>query len=130
MPRQTRRDFLKTVSTAGAAIALSARASAATATPAATAAPARQGKTVIGLRAPKIDVVRWGVIGLGARGSGTLREALLLEGAEVRAVCDNHPPTLEAALASVAKAGKPAPVPYGDGAEAYRKLLDRDDIDA
>ncbi len=126
----TRRDFVKTVSTAGAAaLALNATARAAEAK-ASSATPARQGKSVVGLRAPKLDVVRWGFIGLGARGGGTLKETMLLEGVEIRALCDNHRPTLDAGLAAVAKAGRPAPAAYGDSDEAYKKMLERDDLDA
>ena len=127
--RSTRRDFLKTVSTAGAAaLALSASsraADAATASP-----PRRQGKSVVGLRAPKLDAVRWGFIGLGARGSGTLRETMLLEHCEIRGLCDNHEPTLTKAVAAVKKAGRPNPAVFGDGDEAYKKMLERADIDA
>jgi predicted dehydrogenase len=127
MPLPTRRSFLKSVSVASAAaLALRAPPLAAAATP----APRRKGASVVGLRVPKLEVVRWGVIGLGARGLPTLREVLLIEGCEVRALCDSHPPALAAGLAAVARARRPAPVGYGDGAEAYQQLLARPDLDA
>jgi hypothetical protein len=134
MPRPTRRDFLKTVSTASvAAVALpGVGARAAESRPAASGVtPRRQGvASVVGFRAPKLDLVRCGVIGVGARGSGTVRELMLLEGCEVRALCDTHAPSLQRALASATKPGRPAPATYGDGPEAYKAMLARDDLDA
>lgn len=127
-PRRTsRRDFLKSTTAAGAC-ALMLGAAAGAATPAAP--PRRRGRSVAGLVTPKLDVVRWGLIGLGARGSETLRETLLLEHCEVRALCDNHAPTLRRALQQVADAGRPPPAAYGEGDEAYLKMLERDDLDA
>ena len=124
-----RRDFLKTVSTAGAA-ALALGASLRAGAAAAPATPRRKGRSAVGLVAPKLDVVRWGVIGLGARGSGTLREAMLLEHCEICGLCDNHAPTLARAVAAVQKTGRPDPAVFGDGDEAYKKMLERADIDA
>lgn len=126
MPQSTRRDFLKTVSTASAAaLALGAAARAAENAP-----PRTKGKSVVGLRAPKLEVVRWGFIGLGGRGSETLHETLLLEHCEITALCDNFGPALAEAMASVKKAGRPEPVAFGDGDEAFRKMVERPDIDA
>lgn len=126
MPQSTRRNFLKTVSTASAAAwTLTAAARAAESAP-----PRSKGKSVVGLRAPRLDVVRWGFIGLGARGGGTLQETMLLEHCEIRALCDNHPPTLAKAVAAVKKTGRPDPAVFGAGDEDYKKMLARDDIDA
>lgn len=85
---------------------------------------------MLGLRAPKLDLVRCAVIGVGSRGTGTLRELLLLEGCAVTALCDTHAPNLQRALGLVEKAGKPAPAAFGDGPEAWRALVARDDVDA
>ncbi len=126
MTPSTRRDFLKTVTTASAAaLTLSAVARAAE-----TAPPRGKGKSVVGLRAPKIEVVRWGFIGLGARGSSTLRETMLLEHCEIRALCDNHAPTLAKAVAAVKKNHRPDPALFGESDEAYQKMIERDDLDA
>jgi len=88
------------------------------------------GRSVMGLCAPSIDVVRWGIIGVGDRGLPTLRETLLLEHCEVRAICDIYDVAVRAALQAVARAGRPAPAVYADGPEAYRAMLARNDIDA
>src|SRR4051812_24067332 len=130
MPRPTRRDFLKTVSTASAAaLALSPSARAADA-PTDTPARTRGAKSVVGLRAPKLDVVRVGLVGVGSRGSGTLRELMMLDGCEVRALCDNHPPSLAAGVAAMAKTGKPGPKAFCGSDDAYKNLVESDDLDA
>ncbi len=124
MNTPTRRHFLQTVSAATAAIL--ARPDAARA-----AAPAvRRGRSVAGLRAPRLEVVRCGLIGIGSRGTGTLRELLVLEGCDVRALCDNHAPSLAKGVAAVARAKRPAAAAFGGSDEAYKRMLARDDIDA
>jgi predicted dehydrogenase len=126
MPHSTRRDFLKTVTTASAAaLALSATGRAADSVP-----PRTKGKSVVGLRVPKLDTVRFGIIGLGERGGPTLRQMLVLEGVSVTALCDNHRPALDAGLAVVEKAGAPRPTDFGNGDEDFRQLVARDDVDA
>src|SRR5690606_21613515 len=82
------------------------------------------------LAVPGLETVRWGLIGLGARGVLTLRETMQLDRCEVTALCDNHEPALRRALDVVAQSGRPAPAAYGGGDEAYKKMLERDDIDA
>lgn len=91
--------------------------------------PKATGKSVAGLVIPKLDVVRVGLIGVGARGSGHLAHMLALEGVDVRAICDNHAPTLQAAQAQFSKLGKPVPASYGKDDHDYRNLLDRKDLD-
>jgi predicted dehydrogenase len=132
LPQSSRRTFLKTVSAVGASALLAAPAlhGAAATAPQAPVAPRRRGKSLVGFAAPKLDVVRWGFIGLGARGGGALRETMGLDHCEIVALCDNHAPTLKRAVDAVAKAGRPAPAVYGDGPEAWRKMIERSDLDA
>ena len=119
----SRRDFLKTVAGAGAGIALAqvgVRAD----------TPANDSKlAMLAYRAPKLDKVRVGFIGVGARGGGHLGQMMTLEGVEVTAIADNHAPTLNNALARVEKAGRPKPAAYGNGDKDYLNLLQRDDVD-
>lgn len=91
-------------------------------------APAPQGKSVAGLVAPKMDRVRVGFIGVGARGSGHIVQMMAIEGVEVTAICDTHRPSLDRSAKRVADAGRAAPALY-DGKEDYRRLVDRDDVD-
>ena len=116
----TRRDFLRTVAgtTAGLALAGSLRA----------AAPV-QGNGAVGLRAPAMDRVRIGIIGLGARGGGHLGTLLTLDGVDIVALCDNHAPTLAKAFARVEKAKRPAPASYGKDEHDWKRMLERKDLD-
>lgn len=123
MPKNVgRRDFLKI---AGAAAATGIVGTA----EAMQKARPQKGKSVAGLISPKLDTVRVGIIGLGARGSGHLGHLLSLQGVEVRALCDNHKPTADRAMAQCAKAGV-KPVMYNNGDNDWRNMLDRDDLDA
>jgi predicted dehydrogenase len=122
----TRRDFLRIGAIAGAGLGLhkmlGSSADAATET-------AGTQRTVMGLKVPKMDRVRVAFIGVGARGSGHVSQLMTLEGVEVVAIADNHAPSLERAVANVVKQNRPKPAAYGDGDYAYRKMLERDDID-
>lgn len=88
-----------------------------------------QRRSAAGLVAPKMDKVRVGFIGVGARGGGHVAQMLLIEGVEVTAIADPHRPSAEAAAARCVKAGRKAPALYMDGDRDYKKLLDRDDVD-
>jgi len=77
-----------------------------------TATPAR---TVIGLTAPKLGVIRWGFIGIGHRGLNMLKETLLLEGCEIIALSDPDEAALRRATEAVVQAGRPSPACYGSG---------------
>jgi predicted dehydrogenase len=103
-----RRDFLRAGAVAGAALGLGAVASA----------------------EDKAKAVRIGVIGVGSRGTHLLRLALEA-GVEVPALCDINPANLNRAigLAAQARAGR-RPAGYSQGPTDYRRMLQRDDLDA
>ncbi len=44
-----------------------------------------------GFAAPKLKTVRIGIIGLGKRGSGHINALTLIEGVEIKAICDIRP---------------------------------------
>jgi predicted dehydrogenase len=117
----TRRDFLRTVAGVGAGLALTASSRSAS-TPAPSAG-------AVGLRAPAMDRVRVGIIGLGARGGGHLGTLLTLDGVEIVALCDNHAPTLAKAFARVEKAKRPVPASYGKDDQDWKRMLERKDLD-
>jgi len=81
-----------------------------------------------GYRAPRINTVRIGFIGLGSRGPGHARNMSLLEGIEIKALCDLVPDEAEKARKGIEFAGF-SPTLYTGDAEAWKKLCDRDDID-
>ena len=74
--------------------------------------------------------VRLGIVGVGNRGTALLGMALRAPGVAVNALCDTDQAALERAQARVEKAGQPKPGGYTGPADAYRRLLERSDIDA
>lgn len=119
-----RRDFLKIAGATGAALATGSLGSMAEA-----AAPQQKGKSVAGLRTPKMDRVRVGFIGVGARGSGHVGHMLNIEGVEIKAIADPHRPTAERSAKRCVDKGRPAPTLYTNGDRDYKRMLERNDID-
>jgi hypothetical protein len=74
--------------------------------------------------------VRLGYIGVGARGMSHIAEGLLRDDVEIVAICDIQERSLKRCREYIAKKGKPAAIEYTGGLDAYKKLLDRKDIDA
>ncbi len=92
------------------------------------ARPRTQKFNMCGYSAPKIDTVRVGFIGLGSRGPGHAVNMSLLEGVEIKALCDIVPASVEKARKQIEFAGFNPDIYTGD-AEAWKKMCDRDDID-
>lgn len=89
------------------------------------------GKDVTNLHTPKLDKVRFGFIGVGERGGKTLlRLTLKLQHAEVVALCDIDQKNLELNKQQVFKATGKHPATYTGTEDAYKNMLERDDIDA
>ena len=80
-----------------------------------------------GFAAPALDVVRIGVIGLGNRGSGTVRRLASLEGVEIRGLCDVRPDRVDDAAESISD--HHTPDKYSDGPEDWKRMVERDDLD-
>lgn len=123
-----RRDFI--AGAAGAAMASTGALASAQSRKPNLKGPKPKGKPVDDLAAPKLDKVRCAFIGVGARGPGHVDAVMACEGTEIVAICDNHKPSLDAALAMVEKAGRPKTAGYGKDEWDYRNMLDRNDIDA
>ena len=90
--------------------------------------PAGQ-KHVLGLRAPKLDTVRVGFIGLGMRGPGAVERFTHIPGVKIAALCDKHADRVERSQKILEKAGLPAAAAYGGSEEAWKELCQRSDID-
>lgn len=73
--------------------------------------------------------VRLGYIGVGARGMGHIKAGLLRDDVTIVAICDTQESSLKKCRAAISKSNKPAPEEYTGGLDAYKKLLDRKDID-
>lgn len=81
-----------------------------------------------GYAAPKLDVVRIGIIGLGNRGSGTAMRLACIEGVEIKALCDLDPNKVIRAIESIKDIGH-RPDSYSGGEEEWKKVCERSDID-
>lgn len=74
--------------------------------------------------------VRLGVIGTGKRGCSLLGTLLHMQGLEYPAICDINPDNLAQAQAMLRKQGHPEPEGYSRSEEDYKRLVERDDLDA
>ena len=80
-----------------------------------------------GFAAPRMDVVRTAHIGLG-RGAGHVSHVSLLEGVEIKALCDLIPEEVDRTRKRIEGTGFNPDIYTGDP-EAWKKMCDRDDID-
>ncbi len=81
-----------------------------------------------GYAAPRLETVRVGVIGLGSRGMGALPRLRVIDGLQIKAVCDLRPERV--ALAQKALAGTAhEPQVYSGTEDAWKQLCARDDLD-
>jgi hypothetical protein len=64
-----------------------------------------QRHNLAGFRAPKLDTVRVGVIGLGNRGPNHLKALVQIANVEIRALCDKNPLQIERGLVWTRGAG-------------------------
>jgi len=78
----------------------------------------------------KTDKIRLAYIGVGLRGRSHVEEGLNREDVEVVAICDTQESSLAFCRAQFQKAGKKLPKEYTGSLDAYKKMLDRKDIDA
>ncbi len=92
------------------------------------ARPAGQ-EHVVGLTAPKLDVVHIGIIGLGMRGDGAVARLINIPGVEITALCDIVPERVEEGQAILRKAGLPEAAAYSGSEDAWKELCNREDLD-
>lgn len=88
----------------------------------------RQTFNMSGYAAPPLDVVRIGVIGLGDRGTGTVRGFSSIEGVEIKALCDLEPERVEKSLENIRHLGH-TPDLYSGHEDEWKKVCERPDID-
>jgi hypothetical protein len=81
-----------------------------------------------GYAAPNLETVRIGFIGLGNRGPGHVSSMSLIEGVEIKALCDIVTEEAEKTRKAIESRGF-KPDLYSGDAEAWKKLCDRPDID-
>ncbi|MEU9337694.1 Gfo/Idh/MocA family oxidoreductase [Streptomyces sp. NPDC048290] len=86
-------------------------------------------KSMIGVPFEVHRTVRVAVIGLGNRGSGMVLGWAAVPGCTVTAVCDIRADRATRAADRLVAKGEPRPAEYGGSADAYARMLRRDDID-
>jgi len=82
-----------------------------------------------GFAAPKLDVVRIGIVGLGNRGPGAVERMASIDGVEIKALCDIRMEKVVHAQNIVTSFGLPEPDAYGEHEESWKEMCSRDDID-
>ena len=89
--------------------------------------PAGQ-RHALGLTAPKLETVRVGFVGLGARGPWAVKRYAHIPGVEIVALCDYEEARAEKCQAELRNRGlKPADIYFGE--KGYEELCKREDID-
>ena len=84
--------------------------------------------SVIGLKAPKMEFVRIGFVGLGMRGPAAVERFTYIPGVEIVALCDYEKERAEECQELLKKASMPEATVYS-GEKGYEELCKRDDID-
>src|SRR5688500_3452292 len=81
----------------------------------------KQNFIMCGYAAPNIDKVRIGFVGLGMRGPGAVQRMSVIEGVEIKALCDKYPDRVAKAQEILSKAGLPKAKEYS-GEEGWKAL--------
>lgn len=84
---------------------------------------------MVGYAAEPIDTVRVGFIGLGMRGPSAVKRFTHIPGAKIVALCDIEQERVDSAQQILKRAGLPEAASYGGSEDAWRGLVERDDID-
>jgi hypothetical protein len=116
-----RREFIKAAALAGAVSMVET-------TGCRTTDAARSGGSMMGFRAPPLDEVRIGFIGLGHRGPGGVRRLCKIPRTRIVAVCDVFEDRAAKAAADVVAAGHPKPEIYAGSEQIFRKMCERADV--
>ncbi|WP_353137847.1 Gfo/Idh/MocA family oxidoreductase [Pseudopedobacter sp.] len=74
--------------------------------------------------------IKLGYIGVGLRGRNHIREGLLRDDVEIAAICDIQESSLKLCREQFVKAGKKLPEEYTGSLDAYKRLLERKELDA
>ena len=119
---QSRREFLKISATAvGAGAALTGASSAA-------AEPVEPQETLL-FRAPPIERVRIGFVGVGGQGSSHVENLLTLDGVEIKAICDIVPEKVTTWQKKITDMGRPQPTAYTRGPRDFERMCAEEELD-
>jgi hypothetical protein len=136
--KTNRRDFIKTAGVAGTGaltggLATSCSDRAAENTPKIWDISKNTGRQVFnmsGYAAPKIENIRLGIIGIGGRGLAAVKRMSLLDGVEIKAVCDLLPDRVNAAQDWLKKMKQPPCKTYADGSQdLWKEMCQKEELD-
>jgi hypothetical protein len=82
-----------------------------------------------GYRAPGLGIVRVGIVGLGNRGTGTVRRLSSIDGVEIRALCDIEPDRVKKSADMIAHMPQHKPEGYTGSRDAWKRMCERKDLD-
>ena len=126
--KNNRRDFLRLTSLAGAGV-LAGSINPAIANPhLISGSTKKQRFNMSGYAAPKLDTVRIGFIGLGNRGPHAVERMSIIEGVDIKALCDIRDEKANAAKALL-QGSVHNPQVYSGKPDEWKKLCERSDID-
>lgn len=129
MTKETRREFLKLAGGLSAGLMLGTTGCSGQAKPRSQKPLAAAGSAEA-LAAEPIDTVRIGMIGTGDRGVQHIDKLVKIRHAEIVAIADPYMKAAKRGQEMCVEAGHTAPDLYTDGEYGYRKMLEREDIDA
>jgi len=81
-----------------------------------------------GYGAPKLNVVRIGIVGLGMRGSDAVERLSYIDGVEITALCDKYPDRVASSQKTLEKMGRPKAKEYS-GENGWKTLCESKDVD-
>lgn len=82
-----------------------------------------------GFGAPKIDIVRVGIIGLGSRGPGAVKRMAQIEGVEISALGDKHADRVKKAQEILTEAGLPEAKEYSGSEDSWKNMCEDSNLD-
>ena len=82
-----------------------------------------------GFAAPKLEAVRIGIIGIGRRGIGAVHRLKLIEGLEIKAICDLRMECVDAGQKAITDFGLPAARIYGGKEDSWKEMCLSSDLD-
>ena len=88
----------------------------------------KQNFNMCGYAAPKLDTVRVGFVGLGMRGPGAVQRLSVIEGVDIKALCDKYPDRATKANNILEKAGLPKAKEYS-GEDGWKAMCESKEID-
>ncbi len=82
-----------------------------------------------GYAAPKLDKVRIGIIGIGNRGLAAVDRLKMIEGVEIRALCDKRSTRVDLGQKSLADSGLSLATSYSGSEDIWKEVCSSNEID-